>query len=304
MTSPSKQSKRADSRSASLNPVGLLSFRQPVRSLTIAFWIWKAIVFLAAVACPGPGYDTSTTLLPDPTTGTLDVTPGIKRADSLSVPLRFVRWDSIYYVDIAENGYVFEQEWAFGYGYTKVLRFLSPILALYRLTLNVFGHQTAPQRLLAYVSAALHIISPAGAFLSAPYGESLFSFLNLSGFYIYSSALYDDRIGKGSFRNAKVLTSAVLFAAATMVRSNGILSGFLFAYDALMLAWRIMSDGPSVKVLARLGVTILGGCVVAVGMVWPQFVAYTTYCITEGVSRPWCQWTIPSIYGWVQDHYW
>lgn len=185
---------------------------------------------------------------------------------------------------------------------SHIVHYLS-VLALYRLTLNVFGHQTAPQRLLACGSAALHIISPAGAFLSAPYGESLFSFLNLSGFYIYSSALHDDRIGKRYFRDVKVLTSAVLFAAATMVRSNGILSGFLFAYDALILAWRIMSDGPSVRVLARLGVTILGGCVVAVGMVWPQFVAYTTYC-TEGVSRPWCQWTIPSIYGWVQDHYW
>ena len=125
MTSPSKQSNRADSRSASLNPVGLFSFRRPVRSLTIAFWIWKAIIFLAVVACPGPGYDTSTTLLPNQATGTLDVTSRIKHADSLSLPLRFVRWDSIYYVDVAENGYVFEQEWAFGYGYTKVLRLLS-----------------------------------------------------------------------------------------------------------------------------------------------------------------------------------
>lgn len=186
---------------------------------------------------------------------------------------------------------------------SHIVHYLS-VLALFRLTLNVFGHQTAAQRLLAYVSAALHIISPAGAFLSAPYGESLFSFLNLSGYYLYSSAFHDDRIGKGLFRDVKLLASAVLFAAATMVRSNGIISGFLFAYDALILAWRIVSGGPSIKAVARLSVIILGGCIVAVGMIWPQFVAYTAYCMTEGISRPWCQRTIPSIYGWVQDRYW
>lgn len=177
------------------------------------------------------------------------------------------------------------------------------VLALYRLTINVFGLQTAAQRLLAYVSAALHIISPAGAFLSAPYGESLFSFLNLSGFYIYSSARHDDRLGNGAFRDGKVLTAAVFFATATAVRSNGILSGFLFAYDAWILLWRLVSEGLSAKAVVRLGVIILGGCIVATGMIWPQFVAYTTFC-TGNVTRPWCQWTIPSIYGWVQEQYW
>lgn len=89
------------------------------------FCLWKAILFLSVVACPGPGYDTSTTLLADQTPDVLGITPGIKQAGSLSIPLRFVRWDSIYFTHAAENGYVFEQEWAFGYGYTKVLRFLA-----------------------------------------------------------------------------------------------------------------------------------------------------------------------------------
>lgn len=347
MTSPSKQ---AGFRPAFSNPAGILRLRHPIRSLTFAFFLWKAILFLSVIACPGPGYDTSTTLLADQTTGGLDISPSIIKPGSLSIPRRFVRWDSIYFTHAAEKGYVFEQEWAFGYGYTKVLRFLAPsmkcpflitllqnanrravlsplgnldgtdrialtgvvlshvvhyisVLALYGLTINVFGHQTATQRLLAYVSAALHIISPAGAFLSAPYGESLFSFLNLSGFYVYSSAHHDGRLGKGAFRDVKVLTAAVLFAAATTVRSNGILSGFLFAYDALLQLWRLMSNGPSVSAIHRLGVIILGGCTVAVGTIWPQFVAYKTFC-TDDVSRPWCQWTLPSIYGWVQEQYW
>ncbi|THC90835.1 hypothetical protein EYZ11_009704 [Aspergillus tanneri] len=99
------------SHSVSARP-GLLSPDRPVRSLSIAFWLWKALLFLVVIGAPGPGYDTSTSLL----------TPGLS---GLSAPLKFVRWDSIYFVHIAEKGYVFEQEWAFSYGYAKILAFLT-----------------------------------------------------------------------------------------------------------------------------------------------------------------------------------
>lgn len=122
MTSPSQQ---AGFRPASSNPAGILHLRHPIRGLTFAFFLWKTILFFSIVACPGPGYDTSTTLLADQTTGGLDISPGISKPGSLSIPRRFVRWDSIYFTHAAENGYVFEQEWAFGYGYTKVLRCLA-----------------------------------------------------------------------------------------------------------------------------------------------------------------------------------
>lgn len=102
----------------------------------------------------------------------------------------------------------------------------------------------------------------------------------------------------------KLLTAATLFAAATMVRSNGILSGFPFAYDALLQLWQLLSDGLSVGAVTRLGVIVLGGCIVAVGIILPQFIAYASFCLPDGVSRPWCQWAIPSIYGWVQDQNW
>lgn len=101
----------------------LLLPRHPLWSLTLAFTLWKALVFLVIAICPGPGYDTSTSLLPyltpDPTGAASDLT------GSKVLPLKFVRWDSIYFVHIVEHGYVFEQEWAFGYGYTKILGFLT-----------------------------------------------------------------------------------------------------------------------------------------------------------------------------------
>lgn len=94
----------------------LLRLDNPIRSLTLAFWSWKVLVYIVVVACPGSGYDTSTSLISyvaDPST--------VANSESLSGPLQFARWDSIYYLDIAEKGYLFEQEWAFGWGYTKLL---------------------------------------------------------------------------------------------------------------------------------------------------------------------------------------
>lgn len=188
-----------------------------------------------------------------------------------------------------------------GVGLAHLAHYLSA-LALYKLSANVFGRETPTQRLVCFLSAVLHIIAPAGAFLSAPYPEPIFSFLNIFGLYLYSSSFLDDGAGRKLPRDAKLLGAAIFFAVATTVRSNGILSGFLFAYDAICQLRRVILHGLSRDVVVRLSVLVLGGCVVALGMVLPQWVAYTTYCTT--CSRQWCQWTLPSIYGWVQDQYW
>ncbi|CAI7664842.1 unnamed protein product [Penicillium manginii] len=305
----------------------LLRLDNPSRSLTVAFALWKALLFLVIVACPGPGYDTSTTLLTNEHSG---LAPD-SSTTALPLSFKFARWDAIYFVHSAEHGYVFEQEWAFSYprvlgfflsgirlsgglsgpvtaaligvALSHVAHYLS-VLALYGLSANVFGHETPTQRLICFLSAALHIISPAGAFLSAPYGESIFSFLNIWGFYIYTSSLIADHKGAVRFRDILVLAAAVLFALATLVRSNGILSGFLFAYDATTLAWSTLTKGPSSRTLRRLAVIVLGGSIVALGMGVPQILAYREFCLLGANSRPWCSWTVPSIYTWVQGQYW
>lgn len=312
-------------------PLGAAAVRilhYPVRHLTVFFAIWKALLFLVIVACPGPGYDTSTSLLPTDARRVAALTPDKWPP---SVLLRFIRWDSIYFVHIAENGYVFEQEWAFGYGYTlytitsvirlfggsvntmtvafvgvivsHIAHYLS-VIALYRLSFNIFGRDTPVKKLMCFLSAALHIISPAGAFLSAPYGEPVFSFLNMFGLYVYSSSLFDNCHGKTVARDIKLLASAILFAVATSVRSNGILSGFLFACDACSQVWTIGTQGISLDGCLRLTVIIFGGCIVGLGLAFPQFLAYNAYCAPGITSRPWCAWSLPNIYSWVQGQYW
>ncbi|KAH2444774.1 ER membrane glycoprotein subunit of the GPI transamidase complex-like protein [Aspergillus fumigatus] len=229
---------------------------------------------------------------------------GDKLIHGIKVKIRFVRWDSIYFVHAAEHGYVFEQEWAFGYGYTRLLALLASVLVLYRLSVNIFGGDTAKQKTLCFLSAALHIISPAGAFLSAPYGEALFSLLNISGLYLYSSSVLDAATNHRLSRDLKLLAAAVLISAATAVRSNGILGGVLFAYDALLQLPQILSRGLSLAVVSRLAVIVLGGCVIALGMAVPQYIAFNAFCMTSNAPRPWCGWTIPSIYRFVQEKYW
>lgn len=88
----------------------LLRLDNPVGSLTLAFLLWKALLFVVITACPGPGYDTSTTLIPREEWGLVS-----SQTESLPQSLKFVRWDSIYFLHIVEKGYVFEQEWAFSY---------------------------------------------------------------------------------------------------------------------------------------------------------------------------------------------
>ncbi|GAD94438.1 DUF409 domain protein [Paecilomyces variotii No. 5] len=304
----------------------------PVKSLTAIFWTWKLLLFLVITLSPGPGYDTCTTLLPR-NSDTSDPAGNFGYAGLPAILLRFVRWDSIYFLRVAERGYLFEQEWAWGYGYTKLLSSLTSIfnrtddmggaakiaivgvglshlthflsvLALYGLTKKAFGTEKVSEKAFCFISALLHIITPAGAFLSAPYGEPVFSLLNFAGFYLYASALHSDRLGKSATRDAQLILAASSFAIATTVRSNGVISGSLFAYDCIVLFFQIASGGVSMEAVHRLIITILSGIIVGLGMVVPQYVAYTSYCTTEALPRPWCQRLIPSIYTWVQAEYW
>ena len=182
---------------------------------------------------------------------------------------------------------------------------LGSVLALYSLTKLVFKSDPKASQI-AVISASLHIFSPAGIFLSAPYAESLFSVLQFCGYYYFVR-------GHGVGINHPDLTSGLdtlisglLLGLATAIRSNGILSGILFAYSTvtsgmtLMIAWR------SRIALQKLGLSVLGGILVALGAILPQYIAYQEYCTGHlGVGlRPWCQRLVPSIYTWVQSHYW
>ncbi|EEP80446.1 predicted protein [Uncinocarpus reesii 1704] len=191
-----------------------------------------------------------------------------------------------------------------GIALSHICHYLS-VLVLFALTKKVFDGTDKCARSLPVLAAALHIVCPAGAFLSAPYGEALFSLLNFLGFYIYVLALRDERGGFLFPRDVKFVTAGCIFAAATTVRSNGILSGLLFAYDALSSVIEIV-QARSLKWsgIRRLISIVLGGSVILLGTTAPQYIAYSQYCQAASPPRSWCTNTFPSIYAWVQSHYW
>lgn len=168
---------------------------------------------------------------------------------------------------------------------------------LYRLGLEAWHDQV-----LALVAAILHILSPAGLFLSAPYAESSCALLTFSGYLLFARAR---RAGQSPIgRDGYTILSGILFGLATACRSNGILNGIPFAWEVLRHLPRL-SQRP-VDTVRRLSALGVGGVCVGAGSIVPQAVAYLRFC--SGASglepRPWCQGYLPSIYAFVQQHYW
>jgi len=174
---------------------------------------------------------------------------------------------------------------------------LLAVLTLYKLTDKLF-----PERRIAFLTALLHIFSPAGLFLAAPCAESLFAFLTFAGLLVYAHGCYRHGVARG----LHVVLTGGLLGLATACRSNGILNGVIFAVEAavglLQLARR-----PSLGGALSLLPVMVGGLLVGAGSAVPQWVAYRRYCVeTDAGSsgREWCARRIPSIYNFVQSHYW
>lgn len=158
----------------------------------------------------------------------------------------------------------------------------------------------------AFGSACLHIISPAGLFLSAPYAESAFALLNFSGCYLYALGLQAHENGRANLRDTVVVLSGLLFGLATTFRSNGLLSGLLLCFDLVRCIMNDLQAGTLVHSLRRSVFVVISGCILATGFLYPQYLAFQEFCCGSDFKyRPiWCENRIPSIYTWVQDHYW
>jgi phosphatidylinositol glycan class V len=310
----------------------------PIQKLVVLFFCWKLLLLLVATCSPSPSYDTSTSLVE------------VDHRKELPVILRhliskLVRWDAVYYVKIAERYYLFEQEWAFGWGFTRAISFfaeckcfpreflpaslrsiglksagvnhyegleacvgisiahlahLLSVLLVYYLSTAVFPRSPPA---FAFIAASLQVISPAGLFLSAPQAESSCAALSFAGCLLFAKSRRDN--GQPSlWRDLCLLVSGIMFGMATTVRSNGILNGLLLLEEAFRTLAQLYHN-PSFAILRRLIAAGVGGLSVGFGFLLPQYIAYTAYCGSPGnAPRIWCQDTLPSIYSFVQSHYW
>lgn len=320
------------------------------QQLVCLFIFWKFLLLSIASLSPGPGYDTSTQLLfSSGLSEPADHGHSARFAFLQLVAEKLTRWDGIYLASLAHRGYVYEQEWAFSWGFTRLMSLLGKgryqsscklnelrltccpefssepqsalvihalsgillanlshllaVLVLYRLatlltSLDQDGHR------MAFLTAALHILSPAGLFLSAPYGESFFALLNFAGMLSYAFAAFCTSDIRADL---SLILAGVSFGAAAAVRSNGLLSGVIFAADCVPVLHLIWVDRwPQLTDLHRLAVLGIAGSLTAAGFALPQVMAYGEYCTGNAGDdrREWCKRTLPSIYSWVQDHYW
>ncbi|TID15101.1 glycosyltransferase family 76 protein [Venturia nashicola] len=304
--------------------------QHPLASLLIIFTAWKVLLLTLAILSPGPGYDTSTQLLfrgfgLNSTLPSTTTTSG-RLAEKLT------RWDAIYFVSSAERGYQYEQEWAFGWGLTRAIAYLAKhvpltkstllnttyhgiilanvshllsVFVLYRLALDLPLCKKASTSSSAFVAATLHILSPAGLFLSATYGESTFSLLNFLGQSLYVSSYNTSSKSHGVKNDILLVLAGICFCLSSMVRGNGLLNRVgipILNTKVVPAIFRdAMHDFPSRRVPA----TVIAGLLVGIGFATPQYVAWGDYC-SAGVAdkRPWCNKIPPSIFSWVQKEYW
>ncbi|KAE9976121.1 hypothetical protein BLS_000042 [Venturia inaequalis] len=318
-----------------------------IASLLIVFTAWKVLLLITALLSPGPGYDTSTQLLfrgfGVNSTLPSTTTTGGRLAQKLT------RWDAIYFASTAERGYQYEQEWAFGSGFTRAIAYLAKhvpltkstflnttyhaiilanlshllsVFVLHRLALALPLGKKENTSSFAFVAATLHILSPAGLFLSAPYGESTFSLLSFLGQLLYVSSYSTSPKSYGIKNDTFLLLAGICFCLSSTVRGNGLLSGILLLHDACLWACMVL-DRLSVPILSikiipaifrdavhefpsrRMPATVIAGLLVGIGFATPQYVAWGDYCSADVANkRPWCDRLPPSIFSWVQKEYW
>lgn len=175
---------------------------------------------------------------------------------------------------------------------------LLSFIVLYHLTRRLIPK---PQHRIAYIAAILHIVSPAGLFLSGPYAEAPFAMLNFTGMLTYTLATETtSNIPRTTFWT---ITTGLLFAASATLRSNGILNGLIFAWDAVALLSSPTALLTNPSLASRLAATLAAGTLTALGFAAPQIIAYLEFCTNDN-TRPWCSKFPPSIYSWVQTYYW
>jgi phosphatidylinositol glycan class V len=179
---------------------------------------------------------------------------------------------------------------------------LLSVLVLYRLLTVVLEPQQ--RRSIPFIAAVLHVLTPASLFMSAPYAEAIFSLFNFTGMLLYAQSKSMSDAQKPSIQqDLRMLSSGLFFAAATLMRSNGLLSGSIFLYDVATYQPRTLSAQLSLSDVRRIIVSCVAGMLIGLGFIGPQYLAYAKFCNGEE-SRPWCVKTPPSIYSWVQSHYW
>ncbi|EFC40230.1 predicted protein, partial [Naegleria gruberi] len=185
--------------------------------------------------------------------------------------------------------------------------FIISVYVFIKLTKELFGNNWK----LIKISTLLYIINPATVFMSVAYTESMFSLFSLLGMYFHAKKRH--------------VLSCLFFCLATATRGNGIaLCGFYiyqFIFDQFNL-WKNRKSEDRISKLFKyflfdfVKYIIVGCASVMLPYLLFQYYGYISFCTAQnGLSspigkdyiskyHPWCQSTLPHLYGYVQSKYW
>ena len=156
-----------------------------------------------------------------------------------------IRWDAQYFTHIAQYGYTHENTLAFFPLFPMIVRAIATVLHIplkficnYYSTVIIaavvfnfllfvkssiilfkLGKEVLRNEALAYRAAILFCINPASIFFTAPYSESLFSFLTFNALFINETR--------------STTLAAVPFGLASAARSNGLVNIGYILYHKL-----------------------------------------------------------------------
>ncbi|GAA6005245.1 hypothetical protein JCM11491_002633 [Sporobolomyces phaffii] len=281
------------------------ALEHPTRAIVLASVLLRLATSLAVLSVHAllPSFDASAARLDSP------LAPSYEG---------FVRWDSVYFLAIARDGYSHEQRLAFFPGLPGALRigaelarlltrgpdltFEAMVIAgivlttlattgaavlLYKMTLHLSQSPTH-----SLVTSFLFLLAPARAVLHAvPYTEPLSAFFTFAGMY--------------SFVSRRHVRSSILFACGTLFRAQGAVLGLGF------FGWRYMLEQPFRagrfsfwKLATGTAITAALSLISASPFLAFQAYAHRLYCSQPASVRPWCSSASGFSYDWVQSHYW
>jgi phosphatidylinositol glycan class V len=210
-----------------------------------------------------------------------------------------IRWDTLHFLTTTTNRTA-EQDWAFATGITTLLSQTSIIttsllaatasitstLILYQLTLHL-SHSASYSALVSL----LHLFSPSPSTQVVPYTEPFYALFSFA-------AIYRLETKQDSYWLAAILTGL-----ATSFRSIGVIQCLLWIPQWTHHLKQLIHHPYSlIRFISTSFKTLLLALITCAPFIYDQYSAYKHYCYQS--PRPWCSNRIPSIYTFVQSHYW
>jgi phosphatidylinositol glycan class V len=178
----------------------------------------------------------------------------------------------------------------------NMVAFCAAAVVLYRLGVRVLRDERV-----AYLAVVVFCFNPASVFYSAVYSESLFGLFTWMGLWRVLTGRYWGGVG--------------WLSLAGLTRSNGILGVWFLVWTELISGRRTQMSTSSWSVVRSVVRVVLGSVIVFLPYVCMQAYGWVVFCgfgggqgdeidQIRGRAPEWCDATVPSIYGYIQNTYW